>query len=135
MDWTIIIPSIVATLAGAGWFKSWHQRKQEREAHNKEMVDKEASIISQLRESETKYTKEALDIYNEQVVKPIREQSQRNSEQLARLEGAINMAPMCRIYPDCVVLHELRDAAHNDHHAPRDLNDDGHDDFNTCEPR
>lgn len=111
LDWSSIIPTVLATLAGAGWLKTAHDRRKEKESHNKEMVSKEAEIISKMRESETKYTKEALDIFNEQVVKPIREQSQRNAEKLARLEGAIDMAPTCRLYPDCVILRKLQASA------------------------
>lgn len=134
LDWNIILPSIAATLAGAGWFKSWQNRRHDRETHNKELLEKEAEIIAKMRESETKYTREAIEIYNEQVVKPIREQSQRNSEKLARLEGAIAMAPTCRIYPDCVILRCLHSSAANDINDPHRVeDDDGHDDFDPCQ--
>lgn len=111
LEWTTILPSILATLAGAGWLKTWSDRRKDKETHAKEMLTKEAEIIAKLRESETKYTREAIEIYNEQVVKPIREQSQRNADKLARLEGAIELAPTCRLYPDCVVIRKLQDLA------------------------
>ena len=115
LDWSSIIPSVLATLLGAGWLKSGLDRRKDREAHDKAMLEKEAEIIAKLRESETKYTREAIEIYNEQVVKPIREQSQRNTEKLARFEGAIAKAGDCRIYPDCIILRELQSKAHADH--------------------
>lgn len=108
LDWSTIIPSAIATLAGAGWLKTLSDRRKDKETHAKEMMSKEAEIIAKMRESETKYTKEALDIFNEQVVKPIREQSQRNAEKLARFEGAIAVAPSCRIFPDCVIIRKLQ---------------------------
>ena len=111
LDWTVIIPSVLATLMGAGWFKTWRDRKKDNETHARDMIEREAEIIAKMRDSETKYTKEALDIFNDQVVKPIREQSQRNAEKLARLEGAIDTAPTCRIYPDCVILRKLQASA------------------------
>lgn len=132
-DWNILIPSIVATLAGVGWFKSGQNRRHDRETHNKELLEKEAEIIAKMRESETKYTREAIEIYNEQVVQPIREQSQRNSEKLARLEGAIAMAPTCRIYPDCVILRSLHGSTKNDNNDTQSDQDlDGHSDFDPC---
>lgn len=118
-DWSTIIPSAIATLAGAGWFKSWQTRRHDKENHAKEMLEKEAEIIAKLRESETKYTKDVLETYNQQVVEPIRQQSQRNTEKLARLEGAIDMAPTCRIYPDCVILRKLQGKSNNKNGNPQ----------------
>ena len=112
-EWTTIITSFLATIAGAGWLKSHPDRRIERESHNKELLEKEASIISNLRESETKYTREALEIYTQQVVEPLRKQLNRNTAAIARYQGAINMAPRCRLYPDCVIVRELRDNAPN----------------------
>lgn len=114
LDWSVIIPSIVATLAGAGWFKTWRDRRKDNEAHARDMIEREADIIAKMRESETKYVHEILDTYNQQVVNPIREQSLKNAENLARFEGAVAAAPTCRIYPDCVILRKLQSQAEAD---------------------
>lgn len=108
LDWAVIIPSVVATLAGAGWFKTWRDRKKDNEAHARDMIEREADIIAKMRESETKYVHEILETYNQQVVDPIRQQSIKNAENLARFEGAVAAAPTCRIYPDCVILRKLQ---------------------------
>lgn len=108
LDWAVIIPSVVATLAGAGWFKTWRDRKKDNEAHARDMIEREADIIAKLRESETKYVKDVLETYNSQVVEPIRAQSVKNAENLARFEGAVAAAPTCRIYPDCVIIRKLQ---------------------------
>lgn len=115
LDWSTIIPAVIATLAGAGWFKSWQTRRHEKETHNKQLLEKEAEILSKLRESETKYTREALEIYTQQVVEPLRDQLNRNTEAIARYQGAIDRAPECRIYPDCVVVRELQRNQDNYH--------------------
>lgn len=114
LDWSVIIPSIVATLAGVGWFKTWRDRKHDNETHARDMIEREADIIAKMRESETKYVHEILETYNQQVVEPIRTQSIKNAENLARFEGAVAAAPTCRIYPDCVILRKLQGTADAD---------------------
>ena len=114
LDWSVIIPSLVATLAGVGWFKTSRDRKKDNEAHARDMIEREANIIAKMRESETKYVHEILETYNQQVVDPIRRQSNRNAENLARFEGAVAAAPTCRIYPDCVILRKLQSQADAD---------------------
>lgn len=114
LDWSVIIPSIVATLTGVGWFKTWRDRRKDNEAHARDMIEREADIIAKMRESETKYVHEILDTYNQQVVNPIREQSLKNAENLARFEGAVAAAPTCRIYPDCVIIRKLQSQADAD---------------------
>lgn len=114
LDWSVIIPSLVATLAGVGWFKTSRDRRKDNEAHARDMVEREADIIAKMRESETKYVHEILDTYNKQVVDPIRQQSFKNAENLARFEGAVAAAPTCRIYPDCVILRKLQGTAEAD---------------------
>lgn len=115
LDWSVIIPSVLATLAGAGWFKTWRDRKKDNDAHARDMIEREADIIAKLRESETKYVHDVLETYNKQVVDPIRAQSQRNAENLARFEGAVAAAPTCRIFPDCVIVRKLQ--------SPEDIDD------------
>ena len=118
LDWSIIVPSVLATLAGAGWFKTWRDRKKDNDAHARDMIEREADIIAKLRESETKYVHDVLETYNSQVVEPIRAQSAKNAENLARMEGAVAAAPTCRIYPDCVILRKLQSQENNDDDDP-----------------
>jgi len=132
-NWVDITTAIIAALTAGGWLVSRHKRSQEAEEHKTKIEAMEAKITASLRDSETKYTREAIEIYNEQVVKPIREQSQRNTEKLARLEGAIDLAPNCRIYPDCIILKQLRSASNDNHRDTEKLEDlDGHSDFDPC---
>ena len=114
LDYIDIIPAVIAALTTGGWLVSRRKRSKEDDEHKTKLSAMEAKITASLRDSETKYTREAIEIYNEQVVKPIREQSQRNTEALARLQGAIDMAPTCRIYPDCVILRKLQSKTKDD---------------------
>ena len=107
-DLSSIWPELIAALTAGGWLLSRHRRRQERESHDAEIAKAKADLTSALRESETKYTREALEIYTQQVVEPIRQQSERNTLAIARYQGAIDHAPECRIYPDCIILRELR---------------------------
>lgn len=118
LEWTTIITSVLATLLGAGWLKSRHDRKKDNDAHARDMIEREADIIAKLRDSETKYVHDVLETYNKQVVDPIRAQSQRNAENLARFEGAVAAAPTCRIYPDCVIVRKLQSKENNDDDDP-----------------
>lgn len=118
LDWSSIIPSVLATLAGAGWLKTAHDRKKDNDAHARDMIEREAQIIAKLRESETKYVHDVLQTYNEQVVEPIRSQSIKNAENLARFEGAVAIAPTCRIYPDCVIIRKLQSQKNDDDNVP-----------------
>lgn len=105
---TTIIPELLTVLAAGGWLLSRHRRNQEREAHEAEMAKKEAELTAAIRDSETKYTREALEIFKEQVVEPIRQLSERNALEIARYQGAISKAPACPHYPDCIILRELQ---------------------------
>lgn len=108
-----ILPEVIAALTAGGWLMSRFRRRREREEHAAEIAAKEAEITSKLRESETKYTREALEIYTKQVVEPLRQQLDRNTEAIARYQGAIDMAPTCRTYPDCVVVRKLQEQSKN----------------------
>lgn len=108
LDYLQYLPEVLTALMGGGWLVSRWRRRQERDNHEAEMAKKEVELAVKLKESETKYTREALDIYTEQVVKPIREELQRLNDKQVRYEDAINRAPLCRIYPDCVVVNKLR---------------------------
>lgn len=114
-DISTILPEIIAALAAGGWFYSERKRKQERESHDAEMAKAKADLTATMRDSETKYTREALEIYTQQVVEPLRQQLDRNTKAIARYQGAIDMAPSCRLYPDCVVVRKLQSKSH-DHH-------------------
>ena len=132
-DISSILPEIIAALTAGGWFYSARRRKQERESHEAEMKKANADLIAALRDSETKYTREILDTYNQQVVEPMRQQLERNTNAIARYQGAIDMAPSCRLYPDCVVVRKLQSAPdHHDPHPHGVESMDGHDDFDSC---
>ena len=108
LDYLNILPEVMAALMGGGWLVSRWRRKQERENHTAELAKKDAELLATIRDSETKYTREALEIYTQQVVEPMRQQLDRNTQAIARYQGAIDCAPSCRLYPDCVILHKLR---------------------------
>lgn len=122
LDWTEIIASIIATLTAGGWLLSRHRRKQEKEEHATKIAAMEAKITASLRDSETKYTREALEIYSENVVKPLRDEIKVIRENQIRFQAAINAAPSCRLFPDCVVIRKLR----NQENVDRDTPDGGH---------
>ena len=117
LDWTEIVASVIATLTAGGWLLSRHRRKQEKEEHDAKMEAMQAKITASLRDSETKYTREALEIYTENVVKPLRDELKTIRENQIRFQTAINLAPTCRIFPDCVVIRKLRSTAesHRNH--------------------
>lgn len=114
LDLTTIVTTLIATLTAGGWLMSAARRRKEAEEHHAEMEAKKAQLYQTIRESETKYTREALEIYTQQVVEPLREQLNRNTAAIERYQGAIDKAPDCRIYPDCVVLRELQKRKDND---------------------
>lgn len=112
-DWTEIVSAALAALAGGGWLLTSHRRRQEKEEHSTKLEAMQAKITAALRDSETKYTREALEIYTQQVVEPMRQQLDRNTQAIARYQGAIDCAPDCRIYPDCVIVRKLRSTTKN----------------------
>lgn len=117
-DWSTLITAIIAALTAGGWLVSRHKRSQEAEEHKTKIEAMEAKITASLRDSETKYTREALDIYSEQVVKPLRDEIKVIRENQIRFQAAINLAPTCRIFPDCVVIRKLRSEADDHRDAP-----------------
>lgn len=108
LDYLNIAPEILGVLATGGWLVSRWRRRQEKENHDAELARKEAELTATLRDSETKYTREALEIYNENVVKPLRDELKTIRENQIRFQEAINLAPTCRLFPDCVVIRRLR---------------------------
>lgn len=132
-EYTEIISAIIAALTAGGWLVSRHKRAQESEEHKTKIEAMEAKITASLRDSETKYTREALEIYTDNVVKPLRDEIRTLRENQIRFQAAIDAAPDCRIFPDCVVLRKLRTPKTHrdgDTHQPNEM--DGHDDFDTC---
>lgn len=107
-DLTEIVTAIIAAATTGGWLMSSARRRKEAEEHRIEMEAKKAELYKTIRESETKYTREALEIYTQQVVEPLREQLNRNTAAIERYQGAIDKATECRIYPDCVILRCLQ---------------------------
>lgn len=133
-NWVDIATSIIAALTAGGWLVSRHKRSQEAEEHKTKIDAMEAKITASLRDSETKYTREALEIYTDNVVKPLRDEIRTLRENQIRFQAAINAAPTCRMFPDCVVIHRLRSAP-NDNNRDQALcaDLDGHDDFDSCQ--
>lgn len=133
-EYTQIITAIIATLTAGGWLVSRHKRSQEAEEHKTKIEAMEAKITASLRDSETKYTREALEIYTDNVVKPLRDEVRILRENQIRFQAAINAAPACRIFPDCVVVRRLRSAPNdNDRDTAQREDLDGHDDFDSCQ--
>lgn len=132
-DYVEIVSSIVAALTAGGWLLSRHKRTKESEEHEAKIKALEAKITASLRDSETKYTREALEIYTDNVVKPLRDEIRILRENQIQFLAAINLAPTCVRFPDCVVIKQLRSATKDSHHtAERSDEDDGHDDFDSC---
>ena len=107
-DWSTIVTSLIAAATAGGWLMSATRRRHDNETHRAEIAAKEAEIAATIRESETKYTREALEIYTSQVIQPLRDEITRLRENQIRFQAAINAAPGCRIYPDCVVVRRLQ---------------------------
>lgn len=132
-DYVEIVSSIVAALTAGGWLLSRHKRTKESEEHEAKIKALEAKITASLRDSETKYTREALEIYTDNVVKPLRDEIRILRENQIQFLAAINLAPTCVRFPDCVVIKQLRSATKDSHHtAERSDEDGGHDDFDSC---
>ena len=133
-NWVDIATAIIAALTAGGWLVSRHKRSQEAEEHKTKIDAMEAKITASLRDSETKYTREALEIYTDNVVKPLRDEVRTLRENQIRFQAAINAAPACRLFPDCVVIRRLRSAPNdNDRDAAQREDLDGHDDFDSCQ--
>ena len=132
-NWVDIATAIIAALTAGGWLVSRHKRSQEAEEHKTKIEAMEAKITASLRDSETKYTREALEIYTDNVVKPLRDEVRILRENQIRFQAAINAAPACRLFPDCVVVRRLRSAPNdNDRDAAQREDLDGHDDNDPC---
>ena len=133
-EYTEIISAVIAALTAGGWLVSRHKRNQEAEEHKTKIDAMEAKITASLRDSETKYTREALEIYTDNVVKPLRDEIRTLRENQIRFQAAINAAPACRMFPDCVVIRRLRSAPNDNNRDEAKCADlDGHDDFDPCQ--
>lgn len=132
-NWVDIATAIIAALTAGGWLVSRHKRSQEAEEHKTKIDAMEAKITASLRDSETKYTREALEIYTDNVVKPLRDEVRTLRENQIRFQAAINAAPSCHLFPDCVVIRRLRSAPNDNNRDEAQCADlDGHDDFDPC---
>lgn len=133
-NWVDIATAIIAALTAGGWLVSRHKRSQEAEEHKTKIDAMEAKITASLRDSETKYTREALEIYTDNVVKPLRDEVRTLRENQIRFQAAINVAPSCHLFPDCVVIRRLRSAPNDNNRDEAQCADlDGHDDFDSCQ--
>lgn len=132
-EWSTIVTAIIAALTAGGWLVSRHKRNQETEEHKTKIEAMEAKITASLRDSETKYTREALEIYTDNVVKPLRDEIRTLRENQIRFQAAINAAPDCRLFPNCVVLRRLRSATNVNNRDTAQREDlDGYGDFDPC---
>lgn len=133
-NWVDIATAIIAALTAGGWLVSRHKRSQEAEEHKTKIDAMEAKITASLRDSETKYTREALEIYTDNVVKPLRDEVRKLRENQIRFQAAINAAPSCHLFPDCVIIRRLRSAPNDNNRDEAQCADlDGHDDFDSCQ--
>lgn len=107
-DWTQIVTEVIAALTAGGWLMSRRNRRKDRERHAAEIDQLRADLDRTIKQTETSYVKDALEIYSENVVKPLRDEVQRNTEKIIRFEAAVAAAPTCRLYPDCVVIRRLQ---------------------------
>lgn len=132
-EWSTIVTAIIAALTAGGWLVSRRKRSQESEEHKTKIEAMEAKITASLRDSETKYTREALEIYTNNVVKPLRDEVRTLRENQIRFQAAINAAPACRLFPNCVIVRRLRSAPNDNNRDTAQHEDlDGHDDFDSC---
>lgn len=107
-EWPTIVSTVIATLTAGGWLTSSRIRKREEENHKAELEKSRADTISALRDSETKYVKETLEIYTTQVVQPLRDQIRLYREEQIRKDEAIKQAYKCSLYPNCIIIDALR---------------------------
>lgn len=117
IDLSIIIPSLLATLAAGGWLTSRHLRRRDEEKHAVELEHARAEADALRQRTELDYTKEVLEIYSAHIVQPLKDQIQATNQRLDRYEYAINQATFCRLYPDCPVLLQLQSAKSDDLHG------------------
>ncbi len=107
-DWVSIASLIATTLTGGGWLMSRRLRKKEDEKHVIELEHARAEADALRQRTELDYTKEILELYSAHIVQPLKDQIDLTNKRLDSYEEAINQAPKCRIYPDCVVLVRLQ---------------------------
>lgn len=113
-----ILPEVIAALMAGGWLVSRSKRKKDEEEHRAKLAAMEAKITTSLRDSETKYTREALEIYTDNVVKPLRDEIRILRETQIRYQEAIKYATNCHLYPHCIILQRLQKSADGDHVDP-----------------
>lgn len=116
-DWTQIVISVIATLSAGGWLVSRRLRKKDEETHRAEMEALQADIAAKIKQTDTQYVTDALRIYSENVVKPLEDKLREYRDEQVRFQSAVNMAPRCQLYPNCVIIRELQNAHSNTHPA------------------
>ena len=99
LDVTTIITAVIATLTAGGWLTSRRLRRRDDETHRAELAKLQAELTASIKDSETKYVREALAIYSENVVKPLQDQLHKYREEQVRFQEAVNSAPSCPMYP------------------------------------
>ena len=118
LDVTTIITAVIATLTAGGWLTSRRLRRRDDETHRAELAKLQAELTASIKDSETKYVREALAIYSENVVKPLQDQLQQYRDEQVRFQEAVNAAPSCPMYPDCVIVRKLQGKEDHDDDDP-----------------
>lgn len=118
LDITTIITAVIATLTAGGWLTSRRLRRRDDEIHRAELAKLQAELTASIKDSETKYVREALAIYSENVVKPLQDQLHQYRDEQVRFQEAVNSAPSCPMYPDCVIVRKLQGKEDHDDFNP-----------------
>lgn len=108
MEWTSIIPSIIALLTACGWFVDGR-------LHRKKV--KELDIRNQ--QEEMNLSKAYVNEFKENIAKPLQTEIKGLRRDVKNLQKAIKQANNCPHSDDCPVLDELQNQQQRD-------NGDGH---------
>lgn len=103
MEWTSIIPSIIALLAGTGWIVDGR-------LHRKKV--KELDIRN--RQEEMNLSKTYVDEFKENIAKPLQNEIKGLRRDVKNLQKAIKQANSCPHSDDCPVLDELQNQQQRD---------------------
>ena len=103
MEWTSIIPSIIALLTGTGWIVDGRM-------HRKKV--KELDIRN--RQEEMNLSKTYVDEFKENIAKPLQTEIKGLRRDVKNLQKAIKQANSCPHSDDCPVLDELQNQQQRD---------------------
>lgn len=103
MEWTSIIPSIIALLTGTGWIVDGR-------LHRKKV--KELDIRN--RQAEMDLSKTYVDEFKENIAKPLQTEIKGLRRDVKNLQKAIKQANSCPHSDDCPVLDELQKQQRDD---------------------